>query len=70
MVQSTSNDYHETPLRQITVRIPREIFTQIADRAQTNRRKLNAEIVCLLEEGLDSRVRADIATIAATPGPT
>lgn len=70
MAQAQSNDYNESPLRQLTVRIPREIFSQIQDRAITNRRRLNAEIVCLLEEGLDSRVRSDLATIAASSGLT
>jgi hypothetical protein len=65
MSQAQPNDYTESDLRQLTVRIPREIFSQIQDRANTNRRRLNAEIVCLLEEGLDSRVRMDLATLAA-----
>lgn len=70
MVQVQTPPSAEGPLRQITVRIPREIFNQIRDRAQTNRRKLNAEIVCLIEEGLDSRVRTDLATLASMSGPS
>ena len=63
-------DANQSSLRQLTVRIPREIFNQVQDRAQTNRRGLNAEIVCLIEEGLDSRVRNDLAAIEAMSGRT
>lgn len=54
-------------LRQFTTRIPTSIFSMIADRAATNHRDVNAEIIILLEEALDRKVALDQDHIRSLP---
>lgn len=37
---------------QVALRLPRDMKKQLVDAAWTNRRSVNAEIICLLERGL------------------
>lgn len=60
----------ESHLRQITVRMPHSVYRQIEDRAKTNRRTRNGEIVILLEEAIDRKVSNDISINSrAQPDP-
>lgn len=46
-----------------TVRIPRDLATQITRRASVSRRSRNQEIISLIISALDSSVSADLAAI-------
>lgn len=53
--------------QQITVRLPVDLDTQIAQRAELNRRSKNAEIVILLEGAIDSAVQRELNVANRTP---
>jgi hypothetical protein len=52
-----------------TVRIPRELKDQIDTRAAIHRRVRNAEILVLLEHGIDSSVDQDLQVVKRYDNP-
>jgi hypothetical protein len=46
-----------------TLRLPREVHEQVVNRAKINRRTKNAELILLIEAGIDAGTASDLRLI-------
>lgn len=46
-----------------TLRLPREVHEQVVTRAKINRRTKNAELILLIERGIDAGTASDLKLI-------